>query len=129
MLKPEIVGVAGANMQWGHYVCPSCSQMRESTAFELILRSAWGLLSPGKQVGRSSTACRKRSKFVVEKVNGGQNICSRDASVGNGKHFEKQAQGLSTQCLYEDASLTVITVGVYFILIIQITFLCCYHSN
>ena len=35
---------------------------RESTAFELILRSAWGLSSPGKQVGRSNTPCRKRSQ-------------------------------------------------------------------
>ena len=26
---------------------------RESTAFELTLRSAWGLSSPGKQVGKS----------------------------------------------------------------------------
>ena len=52
------MGVAGANMQWGRFVCPSCSQKRESTAFELILRSAWGLSSPGKQVGRSSTPCR-----------------------------------------------------------------------
>ena len=34
----------------------------------------------------------KEAKFGVEKVNGGQNICSRDASVGNGKNFEKQAQ-------------------------------------
>ena len=54
------MGVAGANMQWGRFVCPSCSQKRESTAFELILRSAWGLSSPGKQVGRSSTPCQKR---------------------------------------------------------------------
>ena len=60
----EIVGVAGADMQWGHFVCPSSSQKRESTAFDLILRSAWGLSSPGKQVGRStcSTPCRKRSQ-------------------------------------------------------------------
>ena len=35
---------------------------RESTAFDLILRSAWGLSSPCKQVGRSSTPCQKRSK-------------------------------------------------------------------
>ena len=28
----------------------------------------------------------------VAKVNGGQNICNRVASVGNGKNFEKQAQ-------------------------------------
>ena len=34
------------------------------------------------------------AKFGVKKVNNGQNICSRDASVGNGKNFEKQAQWL-----------------------------------
>ena len=61
-VKPNIVGVAGANMQWGRFVCHSCSQTRESTAFELVLRSCWGLLSPSKQVGRSSTPCRKRSQ-------------------------------------------------------------------
>ena len=83
------MGVAGANMQWGCFVCPSCSQNRESTAFELILRSAWGLSSPSKQV---VLHVKKGAKFGVEKVNGGQNICSRDASVGNGKHFDKQAQ-------------------------------------
>ena len=55
-------GVAGANMQWGHFVCPSSSQKRESTAFDLIVRSAWVLLSPGKRVGRSSTPCRKWSQ-------------------------------------------------------------------
>ena len=77
-------------MQWGHFVCPSSSQKRESTAFDLILRSAWGLLSPGKQVDRLHVG--KGAKFGVEKVNGGQNICSRDAVVGNGKNFEKQAQ-------------------------------------
>ena len=52
-VKPEIVGVAGANMQWSHFVCPSFSQKRESTAFDLILFS-----NPSKQVGRSSTPCR-----------------------------------------------------------------------
>ena len=61
-VKPEIVGVAGANMQWGRFVCPSCNQKRESIAFELILRSTRGLSSPGKHVGRSSTPCRKRSQ-------------------------------------------------------------------
>ena len=62
--KLKIVGIAGPNMQWGHFVCPSSSQKRENTAFDLILWSAWGLSSPGKQVGRStqcSTPCRKRS--------------------------------------------------------------------
>ena len=56
------MGVAGANMQWGHLVCPSSSQKRESTAFDLFLQRAWGLLSPGKQVGRSNTPGRKRSQ-------------------------------------------------------------------
>ena len=56
------MGVAGTNMQWGHFVCHSSSQKRESTAFDLILQSAWGLSSPSKQVGRSSTPCRKRSQ-------------------------------------------------------------------
>ena len=61
-VKPEIVDVAGTDMQWGHFVCHSSSQKRESTAFDLILRSAWGLSSPGKQVGGSSTPCQKRSQ-------------------------------------------------------------------
>ena len=59
---------------------------RESTAFESILQSAWGMLvEVVLPVG-------KGAKFGVEKVNGGQNICSRDASVANEKNFEKQAQ-------------------------------------
>ena len=77
-MKPDIVAVAGANMHWGRFVCPSCSQKREKTAFELVLQSAWGLSSPGKQVARSSTPCQKRG---VQKANSGQDICSRDASV------------------------------------------------
>ena len=71
---------------------------RESTAFDLI---AWGLWSPGKQVGRSSTPCRKRSQVRGEKVNSGQNICNRVASGGNGKNFEKQAQSSKGQRLAE----------------------------
>ena len=35
---------------------------------------------------------RKRAKFEVKKVKDGQNICNRDASVGEGKNLEKQAQ-------------------------------------
>ena len=54
-VKPEIMGVGGANVQWGHSVCPSPSQKRESIAFDLIPWSAWGSSSPRKQVGRSST--------------------------------------------------------------------------
>ena len=57
----------------------------------LFLHSTWGLSSPGKQVGRSSSPYRKGAKCGVEKVNGGQNICNSVASVGNGKNFEKQA--------------------------------------
>ena len=34
----------------------------------------------------------KEAKFRVEKVNDGQNIRNRVASVGNGKNFVKQAQ-------------------------------------
>ena len=56
VVKLKIVGLAG--------VCPSCSQKRESTVFELILRNAWGLSSPSKQVGGSSTP---GAKFGVKK--------------------------------------------------------------
>ena len=59
-LKPNIMGVAGANMQWGHFVCPGCSQKREKT---VVLRSTWGVSNSGKQVAsRSSTPCRKKSQ-------------------------------------------------------------------
>ena len=34
------------------------------------------------------------AKFEVEKVKGGPKICTRDASVGNGRNFEKQASPL-----------------------------------
>ena len=36
-IKPDIVSVAGANMQWSCFVSPSCSEKRENTAFELVL--------------------------------------------------------------------------------------------
>ena len=45
-------------MLWGCFVCISCSQKWENTAFELVPQSTWG---PGNQVGRSSTPCHKRS--------------------------------------------------------------------
>ena len=86
------VGVAGANMQWGHFVCSSSSQKRESTAFDLILRSAWDFRVPVSKLVEVVLHVGKGAKFGVEKVNGGQNICNRVASVGNGKNFEKQAQ-------------------------------------
>ena len=77
---------------WGPKKCVFNPYRTKKEGEHLIPRSAWGLSSPGKQVGRSSTPCRKGAKFGVEKVNVGQNICNRDASVGNGKSFEKQAQ-------------------------------------
>ena len=83
------MGVAGANMQLGHFVCPCSSQRRESTAFDLIPRSAWGPVSKLLEV---VLHVEKGAKFGVEKVNGGQNICNGGASVGNGKNFEKQTQ-------------------------------------
>ena len=58
-VKPGIMGVAGANMQWGRFVCTSCCQKREKPA---VLQSAWGLLSPDKQAARSSTPCQKRGQ-------------------------------------------------------------------
>ena len=91
-MKPEIVGVAGANMQWGHFVSPSSSQKRESTAFDLILRCAWDFQVPVSKLVEVVLHVGKGAKFGVEKVNGGQIICNRVASVGNGKNFEKQAQ-------------------------------------
>ena len=79
-------------MQWGRFICPSCSQKRESTAFDLILQSAWGLSSPGKQVGRSSTPCPKRSQVWDRESEWWPKYMHRDVSVGNGKNVEKQAQ-------------------------------------
>ena len=64
------MGVAGANMQWGSFLCPSCSQKKESTAFDLVSKLVEVVLHVGKE-----------AKFGVEKVNNGQNICSRDASI------------------------------------------------
>ena len=46
-VKPDIMGVAGANMQ-----------------FELVLWSTWGLSSPDKQVSRISTSCWKMSQVL-----------------------------------------------------------------
>ena len=48
------MGMAVANMQWGHFVCPPVAKEAEH-AFDLVLRRTWGLSSPIKQVGRCST--------------------------------------------------------------------------
>ena len=60
-VKPDIVGVAGANMQWG-FLCPSCSQTLH------LLWTARGFSSPGKQVGWSSTPCWKRSQVQGSEI-------------------------------------------------------------
>ena len=91
-MKPDIVVVGGANMQWGHFVCPSCTQKRENTAFELVLQSDYrDFRVPVSKLEEVVLHVRKGAKFGIEEVNSGQNICSRDASVENGKNFEKQA--------------------------------------
>ena len=81
------MGVAGANMQWGRFVCPSCSQKREEIALEY-----WGLLSLGKQAARSSNLCWKRGQVWGTESEQWPRYLSKDVSVGNGKNFEKQAQ-------------------------------------
>ena len=79
-------------MQWGHFVCPSSSQKRENT---VVLRSAWRLSSPSKQVDRNVVLhVGKRAKFGVEKMNGNQNICSRHTSLGNRKNFKNKLSPL-----------------------------------
>ena len=84
-------------MQWGCFVCPSCSQKWESTAFELVLHVyevLGGFRVPVSKLVEVVIHVGEGAKFGVEKVNNGLNICSRDTSVGNGKNFEKQAQWL-----------------------------------
>ena len=65
-VKPDIAGVAGANnpnIQWGRFVCPSCSKW-----IWISHKKQMGTFEPGKQVDRSS------NRFRVEEVNGGRNI-------------------------------------------------------
>ena len=84
------MSVAGANMQWSHFVRPSCSQKRKNTAFEIVLRLEvlGDFQFPVKMLLEVVyTPCQKRSHVWGSEVNGG-----RDTSVGNGKNFEKQAQ-------------------------------------
>ena len=89
------MGVAGANMQWDHFVCPTASQKRESTAFDLILEAIGNFRVPVSKFVEVVLHVRKGAKFGVEKVNGGQNICNKCASVGNGKNFKKTSSALS----------------------------------
>ena len=78
------MGVAGANMQWGHFVCPVAVKRGRTPAFQLAL---WDFLVPESKLVEVVLHVRNGAKFGVKKVNGGQNICSGDASVGNGKNF------------------------------------------
>ena len=85
------MGVAGANMQWGHFVSPLEGE------HELVLQSTWGLLSPDKQICRSIIIVlhvENGAKFGVEKVNGGKNKCSIDTSVGNGRILKNKLNPL-----------------------------------
>ena len=60
-VKPDIVGVAGYQHAVGSFCLPQLlSKKRVSTAFELVLRSGWRLVSLSKQVARFSTPYRKR---------------------------------------------------------------------
>ena len=55
----------------------------------------------------------KGATFGVQKVNGGQNICCRYVSVGNGKNFEKQAQP---------------SKAMYYLICQPIPFICCHDQ-
>ena len=86
------MGVAGANMQLGRFVCTSCSQKRKKTVFEFVLQSAWDFQVLVSKLLDVVFHIGKGGKFGVQRANPGQDICSRDASVGKRKNFEKQAQ-------------------------------------
>ena len=81
-------------MQWGCFLCPSCSQKRENTVFQLVLRNAWELSVSVSKLLEVVLHVGKGTEFwvTVHKVNSCQDISSRDASVGNRKNFKKQAQ-------------------------------------
>ena len=65
-------------------------QLQSKEGEQLVLRSAWGLSSPGNEVGRSSTPCRKRSQVWGRETVA--KIYAAETPVGSGKNFEKQAQ-------------------------------------
>ena len=50
----------------GSFCLPSCCQQQENPAFDFVLRIAWKLSGPSKQVARSSTHVGKRAKFGVQ---------------------------------------------------------------
>ena len=77
-------------MQWGNFDCPSSSQKRESTAFAYEALEDFRV--PVSKLVEVVHHVGKGANFGVKKVNGGQNICNRVASVGEGKNLEKQAQ-------------------------------------
>ena len=109
------MGIASANMQWSHFVGPSCSQKRESTAFELIIQIAYkDFRVPVSKLVEIVLHVRKGTQFGVEKVNDGQNICSRDAGVGNEKHFVKQAQSSKSQLESIEFHRSKIMFTIYF---------------
>ena len=80
-IKPNIVGVDGANLQRGRIDCPSCCQ-RERTLHWNHRVAVSNLLKVVLHVG-------KGAKFEVQKVKSGQDMCSGATSVGNGKNSKK----------------------------------------
>ena len=83
------MGVAGANMQLGHLFAPV--PVKRGRALHLIqsYEVLGNFLVPVSKLVEVVLHVGKGAKFGVEKVNDGQNICNRGASVGNGKNFEK----------------------------------------
>ena len=82
-------------MQWGRFVCPSCYQKRKNPIFELIYKALGDFQVPVSNLLEVVLHVKKAATFGVQKVNGGQDICSRDTSVGNEKNCEKQAQSFN----------------------------------
>ena len=65
-------------MQWGRFVCPSCYQKRKNPIFELIYKALGDFQVPVSNLLEVVLHVKKAATFGVQKVNGGQDICSRD---------------------------------------------------
>ena len=109
-VKPNIVVVAGANLQWGRFVSPSCYPKRENTALELSTTS--------KLVARSSTSHRKGASD--------QNMCGGAHSVGNGKNRKTCSVHIRTHSDIVDLVAIVFSPNVWKLIYVLYT---CYISN
>ena len=98
--KTQIHGRSWCQRAVGSFVYPSSSQKRESTAYEAL----GDFRVPVSRLVEVVLHVGKGAKFGVEKVNCGQNICSRDASVGNGKKQAQSSEGywIWTHCESKD---------------------------